>query len=485
MAFQAVNSGPNPGGGTFVQLITPTLFKYEKSGGNYMDEEEIYDQYHNNIAKAVENALEGIKKLPNENAELILDFFQRYYSINDCSPTRHTAVLSRLKLIALRHGKRIDDVNLEEFQRFFARMKEEGYHVTKTVNGKQTLFKKGKYKGLEDYVKVWRMYLRFLDADKEPRNRKYSRILEAKLNLGKKKKGTVGIKKELLLNEDEAIRFRNAAEKRGVHVFVMTMVGMELGCRKETIGQALVKQCTFNKDKQTGRIISFDLDTIGKTGSQHWHGVQTAGLLFNWVTKHHPLRGTQNFNSSPLFVSQRGLVWTSANITREIKIICRAAKISEEKARPHWIFRHRRASFLFAKYPTAVATKLMNFVGDSRVALRTYFHFSQKQGDELIDAENGLKEKKEIKDLDVLPICPVCNVKAQNLNQTVCQNLVEGKICNMPIGKGLIKILDEHRLTLEEKDEVKDLKKRLENMEQNFVNVLKHYEGEKIIVKTR
>ncbi|MFH1391667.1 MAG: hypothetical protein ABIH20_05125, partial [Candidatus Diapherotrites archaeon] len=277
-----------------------------------------------------------------------------------------------------------------------------------------------------------------MDADKEPSERKYTRILESKLNMGDKKKNTVGIQKNLLLNEDEAIKFRNSAQKRGTATYVMLMTGMELGCRKETLGQTLIHQITFNKNKETGKIVSFDIDGTSKTGSAHWHGVQCAEILHRYVTKEHPSRATSKFNNAPLFLTQKEKPWTSANITKEVKVVCNIAGIPKEKARPHWIFRHRRASYLFGKYTSAVATRLLNFAPGSNVGQKTYFHFTKSQGDELIDAEHGLSEKKEIKELDANPVCPLCNTKASSPNAVMCEAIFNNRECNTPIGRGLL-----------------------------------------------
>ena len=125
----------------------------------------------------------------------------------------------RLKTIATRYGKRIDDVTVEGFRAFFGKLN-------------------GTYKRPEDFFKTWKMMLRFLDKGKEANKRKYTAILEEQFRLGKKQKDLSKVTKTEILTPDEQVKFINCAKNRGFESYIIHSVGMELGCRKETLCQA-------------------------------------------------------------------------------------------------------------------------------------------------------------------------------------------------------------------------------------------------------
>ena len=426
-----------------------------------MGAERLYNYYHGDVERHIENVMAAINKLPHGNDKAIIDFYNSYYSTNICEPTRRLNVLYRLKKIAEKYGKRIDDVGLAEFRDFFAKLN-------------------GTYKRPQDYWKTWRMMLRFLDKSLTPDKRKYVQILEEQFRMGAKQRDKEKVKKTEILTPDEQIAFINCAKNRGFESYVIHSVGMELGCRKETLCQAIVEECTFNTEKGTGEVQSFDIDNMSKTGQAHWHGAATAKLLFEWVAKKHPLRGTKDLQKAPLFVTRNGKPWTGYNLLKDCKTICRVAGIPKEKAKVHWIWRHLRASYLMSKYNTTVAKELLNFSQRSNTAESTYWHFSRKQGDEIIDAESGMRIKKGKKEEVVpeAPICPICGARG-NITDVICENVIGDKKCMTPIGRGLINLLNEHRLGKEEKTEIQQLKGKLETMEGNVAKLMKHIIEEK------
>jgi len=311
--------------------------------------------------------------ISDRNRELIGAFEKKLFS-EGLSAARVEKYLDKLKIIAERLGKDLDEVRREDLEGFIYCLERSDYSP----------FTK------KDFKLVLKRFYRWLKGGDEVYPEEVAWI---KTTL----KARDEVLPEDLLTEEEVMKLVNSCDSIRDKAFIITLY--ESGARVGELGGMRVRDVVFGE-----RYAKVMLK--GKTGSRSVIVIAAMPYLQNWI-QNHPLKGDPD---APLWVNlgnvNRYKPMSYPALAKMLKAAGKRAGL-KKKVHPHKL-RHSRATFLASKLTEAQMSQVFGWRQGSKMP-SIYVHLSGRDVEDAMLGVYGLK-KAEGEEPKIRPkICPRCS----------------------------------------------------------------------------
>jgi site-specific recombinase XerD len=211
---------------------------------------------------------------------------------------------------------------------------------------------------------------------------------------------------DILSEEEISLAISHATSVRDK---AMIAVLYESGCRVGEFGGLRLRDITMEHDR-------FYLVCQGKTGQRKLTLVSSRAYLSDWLNMH------PGGLETPLWINlgrrNHGKAMTHGGIYQTIKRIFKRSGI-EKRVTPH-LFRHSRATYLAGHLTELKLCKYFGWIPGSKMA-SVYVHLSGRDiGDDILELNGIIDEKKKSKSHIMPQKCPRCGV----------QNPSEARFCS-------------------------------------------------------